>query len=96
MTGDEEYDPTIWTVAQSHDRIVAAVLFWTSGFVKDLVVHEAWRGRGLGKALLRNAFSSFAARGVHAVELKVHADNSPAIGPYERVGMRIVERLPDR
>jgi ribosomal protein S18 acetylase RimI-like enzyme len=96
MTADEGYDPTLWTLAESHRRLVGAVLCWTSGFVKDLVVDEAWRGRGLGEALLRHAFSTFAARGVHVVELKVHADNSPAIGLYERVGMRIVEHLRDR
>lgn len=96
MTADEEYDPRLWTLAQSHRVLVGAVLCWTSGFVKDLVVDEAWRGRGLGEALLRHALSTFAARGLPAVELKVHADNSPAIGLYERVGMRIVERLQDR
>jgi ribosomal protein S18 acetylase RimI-like enzyme len=95
MTGDEEYDPTLWSLAQSHHRLVGAVLCWTSGFVKDLVVHEAWRGRGLGEALLRHALISFAAREAPAVELKVHADNSPAIHLYERVGMRVVERLGD-
>jgi ribosomal protein S18 acetylase RimI-like enzyme len=95
MTADEEYDPTLWTLAESHRLLVGAVLCWTSGFVKDLVVDDAWRGRGLGEALPRHALSAFAARGVRAAELKVHADNAPAIRLYERVGMRIVERLPD-
>jgi ribosomal protein S18 acetylase RimI-like enzyme len=96
MTTDEEYDPTLWTLAQRQGLLIGAVLCWTSGFVKDVVVHEAWRGHGLGEALLRHALSTFAARGVHAVELKVHAANSPAIRLYKRVGMRIVERLHDR
>lgn len=95
MTGDEEYDPALWTLAEANDRLVGAVLCWTSGFVKDLVVQEAWRGRGLGEALLRHALHTFAARGAQAVELKVHADNSPAIRLYHRVGMRVVERLHD-
>lgn len=96
MTGDEEYDPTLWTLAQSRGLLVGAVLCWTSGFVKDLGVHEAWRGRGLGEALLRHALSTFAGRGTNAVELKVHADNSSAVRLYERVGMRVVEHLQDR
>jgi ribosomal protein S18 acetylase RimI-like enzyme len=96
MTGDEEYDPTLWILAHSHGLLIGAVLCWTSGFVKDLVVDEAWRGRGLGEALLRHVLSTFAARGAHVVELKVQADNSSAVRLYERVGMRVVERLHDR
>jgi ribosomal protein S18 acetylase RimI-like enzyme len=42
---------------------------------------------------LRSALATFAARGVDAVELKVHADNAGAIRLYERVGLRVVERL---
>jgi ribosomal protein S18 acetylase RimI-like enzyme len=96
MTGDEEYDPALWTLAQSQDLLIGAVLCWTCSFVKDLAVHEAWRGRGLGEALLRHALGTFSARGAHAVELKVHADNLAAVRLYERVGMRVVERLQDR
>lgn len=93
MTGDEEYDPRLWTLAQNDGLLIGSALCWTSGFVKDLVVHEAWRGRGLGEALMRHALEIFAARGAPAVELKVHADNASAIRLYERVGMRVVERL---
>jgi ribosomal protein S18 acetylase RimI-like enzyme len=61
--------------------------------VKDLVVRESWRGRGLGEALLRRALPVFAGRGESRLELKVHADNTSAIRLYERVGMRVVETL---
>lgn len=95
MTTDEEFEADLWFVAEARDMLAGAVLCWTSAFVKDLVVHEQWRGRGLGEALLRQAFSAFAARGAEAVELKVQADNAPAVALYERVGMRVVERLED-
>ena len=62
--------------------------------MKDLVVHETWRRRGLGEALLLHVFATFRARGAEAVELKVQSDNTGAVRLYERAGMRVVERLP--
>ena len=93
MTTDEEFDAELWFVAESRGRLVGAVLCWTSAFVKDIVVDESWRRRGLGEALLRHAFQTFAARGADAVELKVEATNTSAVRLYERLGMRVVERL---
>lgn len=95
MIGDEEYDPSLWILAEADGVLVGAVLCWTSGFVKDLVVDEAWRRRGLGEALMRYAFATFAGRRTKVVELKVHADNASAIRLYERVGMRTVETFAD-
>lgn len=93
MTGDEEFDPALWFVAVADGALVGAALCWTSAFVKDLVVDESWRRRGLGEALLRCAFNEFLARGHTTVGLKVEATNTPAIGLYKRVGMRVIERL---
>jgi ribosomal protein S18 acetylase RimI-like enzyme len=70
-----------------------AVLCWTSAFAKDLVVHESWRRRGLGEALLLHAFNALATRGATAVELKVEAANRSAVRLYERLGMQVVARL---
>jgi GNAT superfamily N-acetyltransferase len=53
MTGDAEYDPALWFLAEHRSGPVGAVLCWSSGFVKDLVVRESWRGRGIGEALVR-------------------------------------------
>jgi ribosomal protein S18 acetylase RimI-like enzyme len=92
MTGDEEFDAGLWFLAEWDETLAGAVLCWASGFVKDLVVHEAWRRRGLGEALLRHVLMVFAERGVAAVELKVEATNGGAVALYERVGMRVVER----
>jgi ribosomal protein S18 acetylase RimI-like enzyme len=92
MTTDEEFDAELWFLAEADGALKAAVLCWTSGFVKDVVVHETWRRRGLGEALLRHALKTFADRGLTAVELKVHATNRNAVALYERLGMRVVER----
>jgi ribosomal protein S18 acetylase RimI-like enzyme len=93
MTTDEEFDSLLWFLAESEGMLVGAVLCWTSAFVKDVVVHESWRRRGLAEALLLRAFNALAARGAKTVELKVEAENQNAVRLYERLGMRVVERL---
>jgi ribosomal protein S18 acetylase RimI-like enzyme len=95
LTGDSEFDPELCFLVEAGDELVAAQICWTSAFVKDLVVHETWRRHGLGEALLRHAFRTFQERGASSVDLKVQAQNAPAIRLYERVGMRTVERLSD-
>jgi ribosomal protein S18 acetylase RimI-like enzyme len=94
VTGDEEFDPDLCFLVDSGGELAGAALCWTSAFVKDIVVHESWRGQGLGEALLRHVFATFAARGAPAVELKVESTNANAIRLYERVGMRVIERPP--
>jgi ribosomal protein S18 acetylase RimI-like enzyme len=94
LTGDSEFDPDLVVLVEGADGLAAASICWTSAFVKDLVVHESWRRRGLGEALLQRAFRTFEERGAGHVDLKVEADNVPAIRLYERVGMRVVEHMP--
>ncbi len=93
VTGDEEFDPSLCFLVDSGGELAGAALCWTSAFVKDIVVHESWRGQGLGEALLRHVFAAFAARGALAVELKVESTNSSAVRLYERLGMRVIEGL---
>ena len=96
FTGDAEFDPAACRIARSADgRLAGAVLCWSSAFIKDLCVAESFRRRGLGEALVREALCLFHARGADAVELKVQADNpTRAWALYERLGFRVVERLP--
>jgi ribosomal protein S18 acetylase RimI-like enzyme len=93
MTEDSEYDARLWFLAEADRALVGVALCWTSAFVKDLVVHESWRRRGLGDALLHHVFTTFARRGATAVELKVDATNPGAIALYERAGFRVAEIL---
>jgi ribosomal protein S18 acetylase RimI-like enzyme len=93
LMGDSEFDPELCFLVEVGDELAAAAICWTSGFVKDIVVAETWRRHGLGEALLRLVFRAFDRRGADHVELKVHADNAPAVRLYERVGMRTVERI---
>jgi ribosomal protein S18 acetylase RimI-like enzyme len=95
MTSDTEFDPQLWFLAEAEGGSLAgAALCWTSAFLKDLVVHESWRGRRLGAALVHHVLGEFRRRGARAVELKVESDNpSGAQRLYERLGFVVVERL---
>ncbi|NJN05474.1 MAG: GNAT family N-acetyltransferase [Rhodobacteraceae bacterium] len=49
----EGFDPTLWFVAVAGEEIVGACLCRThpgEGWVRQLAVVSAWRGRGLGRA----------------------------------------------
>lgn len=55
-----------------------------------LGVRPAWRGRGLGRALLVHAFGDFHRRGERRVGLGVDSENATgATRLYESVGMHV-------
>jgi ribosomal protein S18 acetylase RimI-like enzyme len=61
------------------------------GYVARLAVLDEARGRGLAKLLLRQAFARDARAGRVGTILHVDTNNpTPALGLYERVGMRPV------
>lgn len=61
------------------------------GYVSTLAVVPAFRGRGLGRFLLRTAFAADAARGRKGTILHVDSNNTtPALGLYTSAGMRQV------
>jgi ribosomal protein S18 acetylase RimI-like enzyme len=89
MLEDPMFDPEAWFLAVAEGQIVAAALNWDEGYVKDLVVHPDWRGRGLGKALMLQTFGEFSRRGLTRVTLKTDSNNpTGAWRLYERVGMK--------
>jgi mycothiol synthase len=61
------------------------------GHVATLAVLPGFRGRGLGRFLLRHAFAADAARSLKGTILHVDSNNTtPALGLYESAGMRPV------
>ncbi len=85
-------DPSLWFVAWDGDEPAAVALCSISdglGWVDTLAVRRAWRGRGLGKALLHHAFADFSRRGLERCALGVDAANpTGATRLYEGIGMR--------
>lgn len=88
LRSDIEYDPALVFVAASADGPYAGICqCWTSAFVKDLVVAEAFRGRGIGEALMLTACHAFRQRGAGRLALKVLPGNARALKLYRRLGM---------
>jgi mycothiol synthase len=88
MFEDPMFDAGVWFLAVADAKIVGAALNWDEGYIKDLVVHPDWRGRGLGRALLHQTFGEFKRRGLPRVTLKTDSNNpTDAWRLYERVGM---------
>lgn len=93
LLGDPSYDPALVFVAEHDGEVAGMAQCWTEGFVKDLAVRPAYRGRGLGEALLRAVFAEFAKRAVGRVRLKVDAENpTGAVRLYRRMGMDELRR----
>jgi mycothiol synthase len=89
MFEDPMFDAEVWFLAVAEGKIVGAALNWDEGYIKDLVVHPDWRGRGLGKALVYQTFGEFKRRELPRVTLKTDSNNpTDAWRLYERAGMR--------
>ena len=89
------FDPKLWQVALDDDRVVGAILVYDvggTGYVSSVGVRDPWRRRGVGQALLAEAFAALRDRGQMRVVVEVDADDAAgARRLYERVGMRVSE-----
>ncbi len=64
------------------------------GYIAGLGTVPAYRGRGLGRLLLRHAFADFARRGRKRAQLGVDTQNTTgALGVYESVGMHAAQSV---
>ncbi|MDH4988575.1 GNAT family N-acetyltransferase [Aminobacter anthyllidis] len=93
LEADADFDPELcFLVFDGEGRLAGAALSWTSGFLKDLAVDPAFRGKGIAEALLWHIFATFAARGVSHIDLKTNLiDNAAAVRLYVRLGMSEVD-----
>lgn len=90
---DPLFDPALFLVAEVAEAGVVGVAcdFEDAGvgWVGDLGVLPAWRGRGIARALLAASFDAFHARGLATARLNVDAENETgAADLYRAVGMR--------
>lgn len=90
------FDPALWRVAECEGEIVGAALVYDvgdTGYLSNVGIRHAWRGRGVAPALLADAFVALRERGQMRVLVSVDADAAPAaIHLYEEAGMRVHER----
>ncbi|HEU4323664.1 MAG TPA: GNAT family N-acetyltransferase [Roseiflexaceae bacterium] len=64
----------------------------TIGWIVQLGICPAWRGRGFAGALLAALLQRFCASGLRAAHLTVNTNNPRAIHVYQRVGFRLARR----
>lgn len=91
---DADFDPGLWFLAYDGAECAGALLarhHLGMGWVEQLGVRRAWRGRGIGLTLLHHAFAGFAQRGWARAGLDVDAESETGASRlYERAGMRSV------
>jgi mycothiol synthase len=97
VVDDTRTDPSLWLLACEGDLVVGAALGSLvngRGFIERLAVRPAWQGRGIGGALLREAFLLLCSRGaskaILAVGLGVAVET---LALYRRAGMDEVRRI---
>jgi GNAT superfamily N-acetyltransferase len=92
----ERFDPSLWCVVRAPDGEIAAGTIsvadlFGGGWVDVVFTRRPWRGRGVGAALLHDAFARFWERGERSIGLGVDAQSDTgAFRLYERVGMKPV------
>ena len=91
--GQPWFDPSLTYLVREGDQVVAAeinAIRFGNGWIGHLATLKPWRGKGLGRALLLEAFGELYRRGERRIALAVDAGNETgATHLYESVGMRI-------
>ena len=96
LNDDPNIDMRVWHLACNATEVIGVCLGTSSysgnpkqAYIFTLGVREAWRGKGVGRALLAHAIGTFGARGCTAVDLDVDTANvTGALRLYECAGMR--------
>lgn len=63
------------------------------GFVDEIFVKEAYRGKGLGRQALELLLAEARALGIRALHLEVDDDNARARAVYEGLGFKVRDRF---
>lgn len=89
------FDPSLCFVAWDGGQVAGQVLCRVDkgrGEMAEVSVREAWRRRGLAKALLAWALQAFGERGVKRVRLHTVAENQyGSVRLYQSVGFRVIK-----
>jgi len=94
LLGSPQFDPDLWFAGRAGPELGGIAICTVRpgdpdvGLVYILGVRRAWRGQGLGRALLLHSLRAFQRRGLERAVLGVDADNpTGAHRLYESVGM---------
>jgi GNAT superfamily N-acetyltransferase len=67
-----------------------------SAWIEDMVVHEAWRGRGIGRQVLQAVLAWASERGATRAQLLADLDNQPALDYYQHLGWQETQLIARR
>jgi mycothiol synthase len=90
-TGDDGFHPQMSLLARAGEQ-PAGFIVCDNAWIVQVGTHPAWRGRGLGAALVAEALRRFAAAGAAHVTLDVNANNPGAARVYARLGFQVIGR----
>jgi mycothiol synthase len=62
-------------------------------WISNLTIDPAWRGRGLGRALLAAGLTNLQERGARSVALQVDGGNDTALNLYRSVGFELISTV---
>jgi len=95
MLRRDDFDPALVLLAAYGGELAGTAFCFDypgEGWVRQLAVHREHRGRGLGSALLQQAFYIMAQRGKPKLGLVVDSNNATgALRLYQQAGMQMVE-----
>jgi len=89
-----ETDDGLWLVAESAGRLVGAVdvqqqAWRKAGWVWNIAVDRAYRGRGLGREMLERVLEWGRRQGLRAIILEAQTNNWHACRFYQRFGFQL-------
>jgi len=91
------YHPSAYIVAVLGGRVIGYAIgiirFKSLGHVISIAVQREFRGRGIGKKLLKELISRLFAMGAKRVRIEVRESNKVAINLYKEMGFVVKERI---
>jgi mycothiol synthase len=90
-TGDDGFHPQMSLLARDGGQPVGFIVC-DDAWIVQVGTHPAWRGRGLGAALVVEALRRFKAAGAEHVTLDVNVNNPTAARLYAWLGFQVVGR----
>ncbi len=92
-------------VSEYNEKIVGAILYKIVrnpedtllnerifGYIEEMIVSEAFRGKGIGKKLMDYAIKDFQTKNLKEVEIDVWENNEIGLRFYEQQGFRTIRR----
>jgi ribosomal protein S18 acetylase RimI-like enzyme len=92
---DEHMRPSTIFIDVDGEPIAYALIFplGARGDVRQIAVAPAWRGRGIGGALMTEVLTRLRAAGCKDWRLEVREDNTAAVALYRRAGMDVLHTI---